>query len=380
MFKLDITVAHASLNNRGGAEKVCLDIIESLKLAGYFITLLTIDKTDWESLEKIFGNVVKPDREYYFLRTIPSTGFLYAISLTVGYTLELLLFKLSNHFVINTYGDAIHTISDISYMGVPLRLALKGSAVSTRRVTLYERLFSAFNSLIDRFPRGIILTYSGYTRSIIRENLHCDSIVLHPAVDIPVGAGKENGQSRENLVVTISRYRSGKRLSLVPVLASHVPSAKFIVIGTADKYSMDVIEELMALRKKLEVEDRVTFLTNVSREDLFSILSKAKVYLHLALDEAFGISPIEAMALGCVPVVHRSGGLWSDVLGGEQGRYGFAYDDIQQASDYISTLISDEDRRKDIASNAIGRAKTFDKPSFQRRIVGIVSVMEDLGR
>src|SRR5207244_11868431 len=38
------------------------------------------------------------------------------------------------------------------------------------------------------------------------------------------------------------------------------------------------------------------------------ILGKAKVYVHSALNEHFGITIVEAMAAGCVPVVHISGG------------------------------------------------------------------------
>jgi glycosyltransferase involved in cell wall biosynthesis len=377
VLELNIVVAHASLNNKGGAEKVCLNVIEALKLAGYTVTLLTVDKTDWESLKKIFGNTWKPDQEYYLLRTRPLTMYLYATSLLIGYTLELLAFKLSNHFVINTYGDMIHTISDISYMGAPLRLVLKSSAAGTGKGNLYEHLYSAFNLMIDRFPRGTILTYSKYAKSLIQKHLHSDSIVLHPPVDLPSQFSEEDSRERENLVVTISRYRRGKQLLLLPIIANHVPTAKFTVIGTADKYSSEVLDELVALTKRLKLEGRITFLTNTPRESMFGILSKAKVYLHLTPYEPFGIAPIEAMALGCVPVVHRSGGLWSDVLGEEQGRYGFAYDNIQQASDYISTLMSDEERRKLIASNDMRRAKMFDKATFQRRMVSITRAREN---
>jgi alpha-1,2-mannosyltransferase len=41
---------------------------------------------------------------------------------------------------------------------------------------------------------------------------------------------------------------------------------------------------------------------------LRGILLNSKVYFHCAIDEHFGISVIEAMASGCVPIVHDSGG------------------------------------------------------------------------
>lgn len=36
--------------------------------------------------------------------------------------------------------------------------------------------------------------------------------------------------------------------------------------------------------------------------------------------EAFGIAIVEAMSLGCVPVVLRAGGPWHDILGDTQGK------------------------------------------------------------
>jgi alpha-1,2-mannosyltransferase len=41
------------------------------------------------------------------------------------------------------------------------------------------------------------------------------------------------------------------------------------------------------------------------------------------IGEHFGISVVEAMVSGLVPVVHSSGGPWLDIL--EQGKGGFGY-------------------------------------------------------
>ena len=38
------------------------------------------------------------------------------------------------------------------------------------------------------------------------------------------------------------------------------------------------------------------------------MLLKTKVYLHTTINEHFGISIVEAMASGCIPIVHNSGG------------------------------------------------------------------------
>ena len=54
---------HPSLNRAGGAENVCLHVINALSRAGYKIKLVTIDKTDWQFLERVYGKVAMPHEQ-----------------------------------------------------------------------------------------------------------------------------------------------------------------------------------------------------------------------------------------------------------------------------------------------------------------------------
>jgi glycosyltransferase involved in cell wall biosynthesis len=86
----------------------------------------------------------------------------------------------------------------------------------------------------------------------------------------------------------------------------------------------------------------------------------------------FGISVVEAMASGCVPVVHRSGGPWTDILDARQGAYGFSYATPAEAANYIDMLVTDEDLRSRIAAKASYRSKKFDRTVFMRRLAEVV--------
>ncbi len=55
--------------------------------------------------------------------------------------------------------------------------------------------------------------------------------------------------------------------------------------------------------------DRVKFYPNASAEQKADLLKRAKLYLHTMEGEHFGISIVEAMAMGCLPIVHDSGGM-----------------------------------------------------------------------
>jgi glycosyltransferase involved in cell wall biosynthesis len=54
---------------------------------------------------------------------------------------------------------------------------------------------------------------------------------------------------------------------------------------------------------------RKLVLGNIPRAEYYNTLKTAKVYCQLSLEEMFGISLVEAMALGCVPVVSCRGAL-----------------------------------------------------------------------
>jgi glycosyltransferase involved in cell wall biosynthesis len=49
-------------------------------------------------------------------------------------------------------------------------------------------------------------------------------------------------------------------------------------------------------------------IVNPNKELYQEVLAKSKIYLHLMKGEHFGITVVEAMSAGCVPIVHDSGG------------------------------------------------------------------------
>ena len=94
--------------------------------------------------------------------------------------------------------------------------------------------------------------------------------------------------------------------------------------------------------------------------------------------EHFGISVVEAMANGCVPMVHRSGGPWLDILEQKQGKYGYAYETPEEASKYIDLLINNEDLRRETALRAMKRSMEYDASIFAKKIVETVERIHEL--
>ena len=117
---------------------------------------------------------------------------------------------------------------------------------------------------------------------------------------------------------------------------------KFAVIGRL--YDKATLDRLQVEVKKLGLSDRVKFYPDLPAEQKLQMLASAKVYLHTMVGEHFGISIVEAMASGCIPVSHNSGGMVEFVPA--QNRY----ETIGQAADKINTAIGGLVRRQNFGA------------------------------
>ena len=52
----------------------------------------------------------------------------------------------------------------------------------------------------------------------------------------------------------------------------------------------------------------VTLHPNASFEEMLKVMKSSKYFLHLLINEPFGITAVQAIAAGCLPLVHNSGG------------------------------------------------------------------------
>ena len=123
---------------------------------------------------------------------------------------------------------------------------------------------------------------------------------------------------------------------------------------------------------KLNVDDRTEVLTNISSQRFLKALLTAKVFLRTLPNEPFGMSVVEAMAAGCVPVVPRDGGSWFDILDQKQGEYGYSYGSLKEAANVIKMLLENDDLRMEVSARAVKRAMDFDSSAFEKKILRIV--------
>jgi glycosyltransferase involved in cell wall biosynthesis len=380
---INIAIIHPSLNYMGGAENVSISIMQVLKQKGYNITLLTIDETNWKNIADRFGKKIKPDKELYLYPRGSEVRLNIPRVSKIGLRfLHFLREELENYgLVVNTYGDfdLLNAFADVTYSGFPFSMSFVFPDIAPyplkHRATqgAYYVVNSAMKCLvIKRNP--LVLANSTFTerwlRRFYRSKILID--VVHPPCDTEHFSVDLNSVKKENAAVIISRFSRGKRLELVPEIAKRAKKWDFFMIGSVSDTSKEILELLKEKIKSYDLEDRVMVLPNLPRYKIKNIMAGAKIYLHLMRNEPFGMSIIEAMSSGCVPIVHMSGGAWPDILEKKQGYYGYVYDDYKEVIEYFNK-IEKEDVYEILSERAQKRADYFDEKKFQMKFNGVIN-------
>ena len=375
---LNVALIHFSLNFLGGAEKLCLETISALERAGHSVTLVTVEKTDWNAVQKNFSTFTMPNKELYFTSAKLSKRLsnpIIAVTLFVGYVFEHVFLKMSGKYdvTLSTFGDLVSSIVDGVYVHFPLRASGKYSQLlpitNVAKWRFQSKLYNLALLLFNRIPSKIILVNSRFIQHIVEDSLHVKATVVNPPVDVNYFLQLDENRPRGDTIITLSGYSPKRHLEQIPVIASHIKSGKFLIIGKTDEYSYTTIRRLKTLIKQLNVESHVELLTNVPRLKLKELLAEAKIYLHAMPNEHFGTAIVEAMASGCIPIVHKSGGPWMDILDQKQADYGYAYSSPEEAAKYIDLLLKDEQLRKEVSLRAMNRSLKYDASIFANKIV-----------
>lgn len=88
--------------------------------------------------------------------------------------------------------------------------------------------------------------------------------------------------------------------------------------------------------------------------------------------EHYGITTVEAMAAGAVPVVIGKAGQLETV---EQDKSGFLWNTMAELESYTLQLINDPELRERLKQGGLARCRTFDQDSFKRRLLELIDAI-----
>ncbi len=128
--------------------------------------------------------------------------------------------------------------------------------------------------------------------------------IIYPPADLM--AFHNNSAIQRNLAVaSTGRFTRSKRQLEQIHIAEQMPEVEFHIIGfTGDSAYFRSCQQHIHMRGLKNVH----LHPNVSLKELNSIMATCKYFLHALVNEPFGLSAVEAVAGGCIPIVHDSGG------------------------------------------------------------------------
>jgi len=167
----------------------------------------------------------------------------------------------------------------------------------------------------------------------------------------------------------VSRLERIKGMDLVvpafAMVAKEHPHCRLLIVGDG---SLNTAMEQQAREEGLT--DRVEFAGRQGSDIIQSYYDYIDILLMPSRSEGFGLTAIEGMARGCVPVVANTGGLPEVVIDGECGLL-HRPEDTADIAAKISELTSNPTKLQSLSKAAISRARAF---TFDRYVSAFASL------
>jgi glycosyltransferase involved in cell wall biosynthesis len=195
---------------------------------------------------------------------------------------------------------------------------------------------------------------------------------------------------RENIILHVGRFRPKnvgvedfKKQSVMIDAFAQMVDKKIIknwkfVLATSMK---EEDEEKFAKLKEAAKGYPIDLLINKNNSELWDVYNKAKIYWHASgfgedleknpeFAEHFGISTVEAMGAGVVPVVINAGGQKEIVTDGENG---FLWNTLTELQEKTKKVMDDEKLWNNLSKNAMEKAKDFSKEKFCEEVTKFIT-------
>ena len=348
------------LDDLGGGEKYMMSIAECLSLH-HEVAVFWDDTSVKERLEERFSLNLK---EVKFIKNI--------------FSAKISTFK---RIVESSKFDLIIILSDGS---VPLLL-------SRTFLHIQQPLSNVNLKLSDRIKlkkiNGIFCN-SEYTKKYIDREFKTNSKILYPPIVL-----KPKNIKKENVILHVGRFRVQvqdespkdfkKQFLMVEAFSNFMETYalidwKLVMCVSVKKEDEEIFKVLKEKAKKYPIE----FALNKSNDQLWEYYSKAKIYWHASgfgedldkkpeLAEHFGISTVEAMGAGVVPVVVNAGGQREIVRNDEDG---YLWNSIEELQSQTLNLIRNSNILEKMSKSSIERANYFKSLNFCKTLENILGL------
>jgi len=338
------------LDTLGGGERYCLTLAEFLLNSGWEVDLLWEKKDLKEKIKEKF----KINLEKANFVSLPKSLFIKA-KFQRKYDL---LFWLSDGSIPFMFGK-----KNILHFQAPFKNILKKTLKTSLKLKTINE----------------IVCNSYFTKRIIDSCLGVNSKVIYPPVDVDSFKPLE----KENIILFVGRFSQLLQSKGHDILVKafkflvdkrNLRKWKLILAGGTEVGVGDYLKKI----KKDSLGYPIKIIENPNFNDLVNLYGKAKIFWSASgygVDEEkepekvehFGISVVEAMSAGAVPLTVKKGG-FKEII--EEGKNGFFWQTPEELEEKTLRLIKID--LKKLQNEAIKRSKIFSKEKFYENFQKII--------
>lgn len=354
---MKLVITHPYLNLKGGAERVILEIAKR-----YDAKIYTIEYNKSET----FDEFKKLDVEVV-TKKIPFSGMLpYRASqgMRAGYTFYNMKIK-EDYDLINAHTSPSEWIRNknprvLWYCHTPIREVYDLYKFRMQNRSFKEKaLYFTFTSSYKLIAKGVIdqiegiATNSQNTNSRIKSYFGREATIINPAINAKDFANAGD----DKYFFYPSRFYLNKRQEYV-ILAfqkflkkTNLTNYKLVLAGSLsdDKEHIAYFERLKKMAPK-----NVVFKLHTTDKEVRKLYSSCTAVLFAAINEDFGIVPIEAMASGKVLISVNEGGPKETV---ENNKTGFLVESPEEMSEKMKFVVEHKDLASKMGKAARKRAE-----------------------
>ncbi len=184
-------------------------------------------------------------------------------------------------------------------------------------------------------------------------------------------------QQKENIILAVDRLVPDKKVDVmieafIRLKEEEPNDYRLVIIGNTDSREIGYYN---FLKKEINGHADIEIKTHVKSQELIQFYKKAKIFWHAKgykvednnpLEmEHFGMTTVEAMTNGAVPIVINKAGQKEIVLHGENG---YKWDTMDQLISFTKELIDNSQKMHQMQSKAIKSTEQYLMPEFKNKV------------
>jgi glycosyltransferase involved in cell wall biosynthesis len=315
-----------------------------------------------------------------------------------------------NHYAKKKYEDVSQT--NMKYLPSTIKITychhpIIPQLIKGRNYLFLEKLFDSFNEFPQKVKDAIalkvfenynqmmnstfILTNSKFSKEAIEKFYGIDKVkstIVYPPVDIDkfkIAGNRDNNKNINNhtekdpnSIIVISRINSKKSIENAIEIGKKLKEKGNInyfnmtIVGNTTSDNQDYLEKLNYLIGKYDLKDNIKIKPDVPFDELQKLVQRTSIYIHPTLNEPFGISIVEAMSAGLIPIAPDRGGNTEFVPSKYQ------YQSLDHAAELITKIIKDKNVNNEFQNerkNISDLTNNFSKKKYKENLRKIIELL-----